>query len=81
MKQSNGSLTRLSILRPGRLAVALALRLLLITGSAVPAPAATADTGVTKALVCQRSAITGKCWCKFSYGWRPAPAVMCRLAR
>lgn len=75
-------LTRLLTLRSGRLAVALALGLLPILGSAAPtAPAAMADSGATKALVCQRSAVTGKCWCKFSYGWRSAPDFLCRVAR
>ena len=81
LQRSLTRLTRLSTLRPGRLAVALALGLLLIAGSAAPAPAAMADSGATKALVCQRSAITGKCWCRFSYGWRPAPSALCSAAR
>ena len=61
----------------GRLGVALALGLLLAVGSAAPAPAAQAS----KPLVCAQSAINGKCWCKSSYGWRPAPAIMCQVAR
>lgn len=77
----NGStgLTRLTR-RPGRLAVALVLGLLLASAApAAPPPEAMAATGAR--LVCQRSAITGRCWCKFSYGWRTAPAMMCRLAQ
>ena len=57
----------------GRLLVALALVLAPVTPLAQPA----------SALVCEMkpTRVGWRCFCRGAYGWRIAPAIMCRVSR
>lgn len=79
-----GRVGRMIVGRAGRLVIALALAGVLLTAALMPtaaptAPAAMADSGATKALVCQMkpTRIGWRCFCRGAYGWRTAPKIMC----
>jgi hypothetical protein len=70
----------------GRLVVALALAGVLLAAGSIPTSAPTAPAALAApaaALVCEikPTRVGWRCFCRGAYGWRAAPAVMCRVSR